>query len=205
RPFPYTTLFRSRQAGTLRGVQGLAQARGRALEGEALVGHRVRCLLVRDPLARGSAGRVRGAGGGARRLPAHLRRDRKIDDPGRHVQGAEAAMSALDGHPVLAPDVFDGFTLLAADAGTGKAGTLANLVLRALIERNARIDEIVVVTFTRKAAAELRDRIMRAIESLEAALAGAPATDPFIAAYLPRCEPGRDLHRLRRARALFEE
>lgn len=114
-------------------------------------------------------------------------------------------MSALDGHPVLAPDVFDGFTLLEADAGTGKTWTLANLVLRALIERNASIDEIVVVTFTRKAAAELRDRIMRAIESLEAALAGDPATDPFIAAYLPRCEPGRDLHRLRRARALFEE
>lgn len=114
-------------------------------------------------------------------------------------------MSALDGHPVLAADVFDGFTLLEADAGTGKTWTLANLVLRALIERDASIDQIVVVTFTRKAAAELRERILRAIEALEAALAGEPVSDPFIEAYLPRCQPERDLHRLRRARALFEE
>lgn len=113
--------------------------------------------------------------------------------------------TSLDGHPVLADDVFDGFTLLEADAGTGKTWTLANLVLRALIERDASIDEIVVVTFTRKAAAELRERILRAVESLESALAGEDVSDPFIAAYLPRCEPERDLHRLRRARALFEE
>src|SRR5690606_32987055 len=46
---------------------------------------------------------------------------------------------------------------------------------------------------------------LRAVESLESALAGEDVSDPFIAAYLPRCEPVRDLHRLRRARALFEE
>ncbi len=113
--------------------------------------------------------------------------------------------AALDGHPVLDPGIFDGFSLLEADAGTGKTWTLANLVLRALLERDASIDEIVVVTFTRKAAAELRERIFRAIESLEAALAGGVVEDPFIEAYLPRCDPARDLHRLRRARALFEE
>ncbi|MFA7504849.1 MAG: UvrD-helicase domain-containing protein [Burkholderiaceae bacterium] len=113
--------------------------------------------------------------------------------------------ATLDGHPVLDADIFDGFSLLEADAGTGKTWTLANLVLRALLERDARIDEIVVVTFTRKAAAELRERILRAIESLEAALAGEAVEDPFIEAYLPRCDPDRDLLRLRGARALFEE
>ncbi|MCO5120910.1 MAG: exodeoxyribonuclease V subunit beta [Burkholderiaceae bacterium] len=111
----------------------------------------------------------------------------------------------LDGHPVLDPEIFDGFSLLEADAGTGKTWTLANLVLRALLERDVSIEEIVVVTFTRKAAAELRDRILRAIGSLEAALAGEKVEDVFIEAYLPRCEPKRDLPRLRQACALFDE
>src|SRR5690606_7199616 len=97
------------------------------------------------------------------------------------VRFAGPAMTiALDDHPVLDPDIFAGFRLLEADAGTGKTWTLANLVLRALLERDASIEEIVVVTFTRKAAAELRERILRAMESLEAALAGEHIEDAFI-------------------------
>lgn len=108
-------------------------------------------------------------------------------------------------HPVLDEEIFDGFSLLEADAGTGKTWTLANLVVRALIERQVGIENIVVVTFTRKAAAELRERVLEAISLLEAALDGEAIDDVFVRAYLPRCEPQRDRHRLRRARALFDE
>lgn len=111
----------------------------------------------------------------------------------------------LSGHPVLAPDILAGFSLLEADAGTGKTWTLANLVVRALVERGANIEDIAVVTFTNKAAAELRDRILQAIERLDAALSGESVDDPFIAAWLPRCEASRDLPRLRQARAMFDQ
>lgn len=111
----------------------------------------------------------------------------------------------LDGHAVLDPDVFDGFALIEADAGTGKTWTLANLVLRALIERGQSIDRIAVLTFTNKAAAELRERVLRAVEQLADGLAGGAVSDPFVRAYLPRCDRARDLPRLRRARALFDE
>src|SRR5690606_28148138 len=199
------SLGRGQGRALRRGDGPRAPGRG-AREGDALVGNGVWRLRLRDPLALGTAGGAAGSRGGPGRLRAGLRRDRRFDDRGQDVPVAGAGMRTwLDGHPVLADDVFDGFTLLEADAGTGKTWTLANLVLRALIERDASIDEIVVVTFTRKAAAELRERILRAVESLESALAGEDVSDPFIAAYLPRCEPERDLHRLRRARALFEE
>ncbi|MFK7966410.1 MAG: UvrD-helicase domain-containing protein [Burkholderiaceae bacterium] len=69
------------------------------------------------------------------------------------------AAASLAGHPVLAPGVLDGFHLIEADAGTGKTWTIARLVLRALVEKSLRIDQIVVVTFTNAAAAELKERI----------------------------------------------
>src|SRR5690606_38388741 len=56
-----------------------------------------------------------------------------------------------------------------------------------------------------KAAAELRERILRSIEALEAPLAGELVSEPGIEACLPPCQAERDLHPLRRARALFAE
>ena len=52
-----------------------------------------------------------------------------------------------------------GMHLLEASAGTGKTYTIAALVLRLVAEQNIPLDEILVVTFTRAATAELRDRI----------------------------------------------
>ncbi|MBY5161824.1 UvrD-helicase domain-containing protein [Salsipaludibacter albus] len=48
---------------------------------------------------------------------------------------------------------------LEASAGTGKTWTIAALVLRYVAEGVASLDELLVVTFTRAATAELRDRI----------------------------------------------
>lgn len=52
-----------------------------------------------------------------------------------------------------------GLTLIEASAGTGKTWTLAMLMVRLLLERELLPRQIVVTTFTRAAAAELRSRI----------------------------------------------
>ncbi len=52
-----------------------------------------------------------------------------------------------------------GTSLIEASAGTGKTHAIATLFLRLLLESELRVDEILVVTFTEAAAAELRDRV----------------------------------------------
>ena len=56
-----------------------------------------------------------------------------------------------------------GTTFIEASAGTGKTHTLTTLVARLVIEEGWPIDRILVVTFTRAATAELRDRIRRVL------------------------------------------
>ena len=57
-----------------------------------------------------------------------------------------------------------GVRLLEASAGTGKTFALAHLVLRLITERRLELDQLLVVTFTDAAAAELRDRIGRRLD-----------------------------------------
>ncbi len=52
-----------------------------------------------------------------------------------------------------------GVELVDASAGTGKTHTIATLFLRLVLERGLAVDRILVVTFTKAATAELRDRI----------------------------------------------
>ena len=56
-----------------------------------------------------------------------------------------------------------GTTFIEASAGTGKTHALTTLVARLVIEEGWPIDRILVVTFTRAATAELRDRIRRVL------------------------------------------
>ena len=53
----------------------------------------------------------------------------------------------------------DGVTLIEASAGTGKTHTIATLFVRLLLEKDLEVSEILVVTYTRAATAELRQRI----------------------------------------------
>jgi exodeoxyribonuclease V beta subunit len=64
-----------------------------------------------------------------------------------------------------------------ASAGTGKTYTIECLVERLLLERDVPLDSILVVTFTEKATAELKDRIRK---SLERALAKQPGNGRII-------------------------
>ncbi len=63
--------------------------------------------------------------------------------------------------------------LIEASAGTGKTYALAALVTRLVAEEDVPIDQLLVVTFTRAAAAELRDRIRRRLVGAARSLSGA--------------------------------
>ena len=52
-----------------------------------------------------------------------------------------------------------------AGAGSGKTAVLANRYLSILLEKNVRVNQVVAITFTEKAAAELKGRIVREINA----------------------------------------
>lgn len=75
--------------------------------------------------------------------------------------------------------------LIEASAGTGKTWTIAALYLRQLLENRREPGQLLVVTFTEAAAAELRERIAARLHEARGALAGGVA-DEFLAALLAR-------------------
>ena len=76
----------------------------------------------------------------------------------------------------------EGATLVEASAGTGKTWNICGLYLRLLLEREFDVREILVVTFTNAATAELRTRIRdRIVETLRYARDGvADPHDDFV-------------------------
>lgn len=88
-------------------------------------------------------------------------------------------------------DVFacglDGINQIEASAGTGKTWNICALYLRLLLEAKLGVDQILVVTFTKAATAELHERIRErlagalAVLDSPAARDRAAAADPFIA------------------------
>jgi exodeoxyribonuclease V beta subunit len=112
--------------------------------------------------------------------------------------------------PIEVP--LSGTTLIEASAGTGKTFTIATLYLRLLIERQLEVSQILVVTYTRAATAELRDRIRRRLLEAIAAAGSADALaalDESLARLLARRRQAgtlaADRHRLERALRDFDE
>ena len=78
-------------------------------------------------------------------------------------------------------------TLIEASAGTGKTWNLSALYLRLLLERELTVEQILVVTFTKAATAELHDRIRTRIADMLDALRHGPAdADSFLQALATR-------------------
>ena len=99
-----------------------------------------------------------------------------------------------------------GRTAVEASAGTGKTYTLASLVVRYVAEAGVPIDEILIVTFTRAAAAELRDRVRSRLIDAVAALKrppDQPLDDAFFAVLADEDRQVR-LHRLEEAVVGFD-
>lgn len=90
-------------------------------------------------------------------------------------------------------------TVLEASAGTGKTFTLAGLVTRYLAEGHATLDEMLLITFSRAATRELRDRVRRQLVETLAALDGTGTQEPNdLVAHL--CSGSADERGLRRRR-----
>jgi len=84
-----------------------------------------------------------------------------------------------------------GATLIEASAGTGKTYSIAFMVLRLVVEKKISIDKILVVTFTKAATEELRERVReRLYEAREGLINGAAAevenSDPTIAEWIAK-------------------
>ncbi|WP_172268775.1 UvrD-helicase domain-containing protein [Nocardioides sp. zg-1308] len=64
----------------------------------------------------------------------------------------------------IAAELRPGTTLLEASAGTGKTWAIAALVTKHIASGQVRLDEMLVVTFTRAASQELRERVRRQLD-----------------------------------------
>ncbi len=66
---------------------------------------------------------------------------------------------AIESFNAALTELKKGINLLEASAGTGKTYTIAMLVLRFVVEKNLGIEQLLVVTFTKAATEELKNRI----------------------------------------------
>ncbi len=77
-----------------------------------------------------------------------------------------------------------GINLIEAAAGTGKTYTIEGLFIRLVLEKQLPVEQILVVTFTRAATAELRDRLYQRLAKARDVLAGAPDGDDELLRYV---------------------
>lgn len=99
-----------------------------------------------------------------------------------------------------------GARLIEASAGTGKTYTIAALYLLLVAETGLPVEEILVVTFTKAATAELRDRIRRRLIEARQAFAAGASDEPLLAALLQRADDSqRTLRWLDRAIVDFDQ
>ncbi len=98
--------------------------------------------------------------------------------------------------PLRRLDLFEtplsGLNLIEASAGTGKTYTITGLYLRLLLEAERPVNRILVVTYTKAATEELRDRIRRRLVEARRAFVEGASEDPFCQQLLAR-QPDREL------------
>src|SRR5215210_4689584 len=80
----------------------------------------------------------------------------------------------------------EGSNLIEASAGTGKTYSIAVMVLRLVLEKQVSIKEILMVTFTKAAVAELEERIRLFIRQAHKASLGNKISDTTIAGLVDR-------------------
>src|ERR687888_338530 len=116
-------------------------------------------------------------------------------------------MDGATGQPL---QVFDapltGINLIEASAGTGKTRAITDLYLRIIVETAWQVPQVLVVTFTKAATAELRDRVRTRLALARHAFLTEKTLDPFCQQLLERY-PSRTevIQRLERAIRGFDE
>ena len=110
-------------------------------------------------------------------------------------------------HPALSP--LDAPTLVEASAGTGKTYTITTYYVRAIIVSGRTPDEILVVTYTKSATADLRKRtrewIVEALGRLDGPLDKPDLLDEILPPIIE--QKGRETveRRLRRGLAMMDQ
>ncbi|MCG8428125.1 MAG: exodeoxyribonuclease V subunit beta [Chromatiales bacterium] len=89
-----------------------------------------------------------------------------------------------------------GINLIEAGAGTGKTYTIAGLFLRLVLEAELAVENVLVVTYTKAATAELRERIRAQLVKGQIAFQNGASDDPLISALLDRAEDPQRWQRL---------
>lgn len=87
--------------------------------------------------------------------------------------------STLNAFDAATAPLNEGVNLIEASAGTGKTFAIAMLALRFVAEQGLPLQQILVVTFTKAATEELRDRIRARLASARELLAGQTGTSAF--------------------------
>jgi exodeoxyribonuclease V beta subunit len=111
----------------------------------------------------------------------------------------------------LAAPIPRGRVVIEASAGTGKTFAVAGIVARLVIEESLPIDQVLVTTFTRAAASELRSRIRDRFVRAVALLSGQPfknadeAADPIAISLLKTDGATDRVTRLRNAQAALTD
>jgi exodeoxyribonuclease V beta subunit len=103
-------------------------------------------------------------------------------------------------------DLPTGTTVLEASAGTGKTWTIAALATRYVAEGHARLDELMLATFSRAATQELRERVRERFTATARDLTRGESDDPLVR-HLRDCPPeelARRCHRLAHALSEFD-
>ena len=104
---------------------------------------------------------------------------------------------------------FSGFNLVEASAGTGKTYNITSLYIRALIELELEVGNLLVVTYTEAATKELKDRLLKRIRESISVLKDktvADDSDQFLKELLVHIgNPEEGVHKLQKAVRNFDE
>lgn len=81
----------------------------------------------------------------------------------------------------------DRTNLIEANAGTGKTYTITTLTARMIVEKQYTVEQILVVTFTKAAAGDLKSKILDRLSQLRDGFRNGTHTDSFIGDYIKSC------------------
>ncbi len=100
----------------------------------------------------------------------------------------------------------EGTNLIEASAGTGKTYTITGLFLRLILEKHLSVDQILVVTFTKAATEELKDRIRTRLRDALDAFSEGQSKDEFLNTLIERDDdPKSGIRHLKQAIRDFDE
>jgi len=97
-----------------------------------------------------------------------------------------------------------GPSFLEASAGTGKTFTIEHLVVRLLLETTITLDKILLVTFTRAATRELKQRVRRSLEQSLETLISSSSRVPYLFVLVGE-EKQKAIAKLKEAMSIVEQ